>query len=69
MNSKKNKGPQRINKILQDAKKEWMRSKVEYYLNSPQSSQIHSMKKEVGAEIVFLYIDGDPNYIRTIFLN
>lgn len=69
MNPKRNKGPEHISKLIQEAKKEWLKTRAEIYMNSPQFAELKEVQSVAGIEIMFLYIDGDPNYIRTIFLN
>lgn len=64
---KKSKGPVHIKDVIVEAKKQWLKSRVENYKNSPEfKSKLDSCR---SLEILFLYIDGDPQYIRTIFLN
>ena len=70
MNKKDHKGskdPKHISEVLKEAKKQWLRDRTEHYMNSPEFKD--SMDQCKFVQVVFLYIDGDPNYIRTIFLN
>lgn len=67
-NKRRNKGPEHIRLILKDAKKEWQEANT----NSVKSTE-RFMKLEQECpefiQIYFLYIDGDPQYIRTLNLN
>lgn len=65
--NKKPKGPTHIKDVISEAKKQWLKSRVDKYKNSPEFKEKFDSCKSL--EILFIYIDGDPQYIRTIFLN
>lgn len=65
---RRNKGPEHIGDILRDARKEWQASNTRTVL---ESERFRRIQEECPGfiQIVFLYIDGDPQYIRTLNLN
>lgn len=67
MNHKKNNKPQHISKVVENARKEWLKSRAQAYFDSPQFNVLNN--SNAGLQVFFLYIEGDPQYIRTIFLN
>lgn len=60
-------GPKHISELINEARKNWLRERTEHYMNSKEFKDSTDQCKFV--QIVFLYIDGDPEYIRNIFLN
>lgn len=70
MSEEKNKrlgGPKHISEILKEAKKAWLKQRAEMYINSDEFKQTLDECKHT--QVIFLYINGDPQYIRTIYLN
>lgn len=65
--NKRSGGPKHIGEILKQAKKEWLKNRAETYMASPEFKETIDSCKHI--QIVFLYINGDPQYVRTIFLN
>ena len=65
--NKRSGGPKHIREILKEAKKEWLKNRVEAYMVSQEFKETIESCKHV--QILFIYIDGDPQYIRTIHLN
>lgn len=67
-NERRNKGPEHIRAIIKTAKKEWHESIKKSTLNSDRYKELEEQCPPF-LQIVFLFIDGDPQYIRTINLN
>jgi len=67
-NRKKQKGPEHIKDVLKKAKKEWQEANTN---NVMATENFKEIKKQCPGyiEIYFMYIDGDPQYIRTFNLN
>jgi hypothetical protein len=65
--NKRSGGPKHIKEILKEAKKEWLKNRAEAYMVSPEFKETFDSCKHI--QIMFIYIDGDPQYIRTIYLN
>jgi hypothetical protein len=66
-NNKRSGGPKHISEILKEARKEWLQQRVDHYMSSEEFK--NTLDENKFMQVVFLYIDGDPQYIRTIFLN
>jgi len=66
-NNKRSGGPKHISEILKEAKKTWLKHRADQFLAGDEFKEITEECKHV--QIIFLYIEGDPQYIRTIFLN
>ena len=66
--ARRNKGPEHIRDIIKEAKDEWLRiykrnlMNTDDYLNLLQNTPSH-------IQLSFIYIEGDPQYLRTIYLN
>lgn len=67
-NKRRNKGPEHIRDIIKDAREEWKRSIAEQVKNSERFRKLEASCPDC-LQVVFLYIDGDPQYIRTLWLN
>lgn len=67
-NERRNKGPEHIREILKDAKKVWQASNTNTVRSTERFRELEE-KAPGFIQIVFLYIDGDPQYIRTLNLN
>ena len=66
-NNRRNNGPEHISFILREAKKEMMKQRVEDLRTLPEFKEV--LDQAPFLQPVFLYIDGDPQYIRLINLN
>jgi hypothetical protein len=62
-----NKSPKHISEIIKEAKKTWLKQRVDIYMNSDEFKETLDQAKHI--QLMFIYIDGDPQYIRTIYLN
>jgi hypothetical protein len=67
-NERRNKGPEHIREILKDAKKEWQASNTNKVRSTERFRELEG-EAPGFIQIVFLYIDGDPQYVRTLNLN
>jgi hypothetical protein len=67
-NERRNKGPEHIREILKSAKKQWQASNTNTVRSTERFRKIEG-EAPGFIQIVFLYIDGDPQYIRTLNLN
>jgi len=65
--NKKLSGPKHISEILKEAKKTWLKQRADLYMNSDEFKETLEQAKHI--QLLFIYIDGDPQYIRTIYLN
>lgn len=63
----RDRSPKHIKDVILEAQKTWLKKRVEEYKQSPEFKETFDSCKSI--EILFIYIDGDPQYIRTIFLN
>ena len=72
MSKEKNKRggePKHISEILKQAQAEWAELRKERINESNQLKEANDASKYNGTQLIYLYINGDPDYIRTIFLN
>jgi len=67
-NKRRNKGPEHIREILKSAKQEWRKSIEDSVRNSPRFNELEKVCPPC-VQIQFLYIEGDPQYIRMFHLN
>ena len=65
---RRNRGPEHISDILKDAKKEWRDANTRIVMETERFQKLQDDCPGF-VQIVFLYIDGDPQYIRTLILN
>jgi ubiquitin len=61
--------PKHISDILKQAQAEWNELRKQRVEESNEFKQAEDDCKEIGTQLIYLYINGDPEYIRTIFLN
>lgn len=66
-NKNRSNSPRHISDVIREAQKSWLKKRVDEYKQSPEFKETFESCKSI--EILFIYIDGDPQYIRTIFLN
>lgn len=69
MDKKRKKGPEHISDILREASKEWTKSMVKKAMDSERFRNMEELTKDLPVQLAFIYIEGDPNYIRMINLN
>lgn len=69
MDKKRKKGPEHISDILKDASKQWKKEKLKTAMDSERFHNLEQLMKGIPFQMVFLYIEGDPEYIRMISLN
>lgn len=67
-NKRRNRGPEHIREILKAAKKEWCDNNTRIVKQNKDFQELEENCPKFY-QIVFLYIDSDPIYIRTINLN
>ena len=67
-NKRRNKGPEHIREILKDARKEWQDANTKTVMSTERFRELEGQCPGF-IQILFLYIDGDPQYIRTFNLN
>jgi hypothetical protein len=67
-NKRRNKGPEHIRDIIKDAKKEWEQAHTD---KVKSTERFRELEEQCPAflQIVFMYIEGDPQYIRILYLN
>lgn len=68
MKPRRNKGPEHIREILKSVQKEWQESVTQAVKDSRKFKEMEQQCPGF-IQIAFLYIEGDPQYIRTIILN
>ena len=67
--SKRGGEPKHISEILKQAQAEWAELRKERINESNQLKEANDASKHNGTQLIYLYINGDPEYIRTVFLN
>lgn len=65
---RRNKGPEHIREILKSARREWFDNYIESVKHKQEFKELHESCPGFY-RIMFLYIEGDPIYIRTVCLN
>lgn len=68
MTPRRNKGPEHIREILKSAKKEWRDAMIQSVKESDRFKEIEEQSPKF-LQTLFIFIDGDPQYIRLINLN
>jgi hypothetical protein len=65
---RRNKGPEHIRNIIKDARKEWQDANTRSVM---QTSGFRELQDKCPGflQMMFIYIEGDPQYIRIINLN
>ena len=61
--------PKHISEILKQAQAEWAEQRKQRITESNEFKKAEEASKQIGTQMIFLYINGDPEYIRTIYLN
>lgn len=69
MDKRRKKGPEHIGDILKDASKQWKKAKLQTEMDSARFENLEHLMKGTPFHMFFLYIEGDPEYIRVINLN
>ncbi len=65
---RRNKGPEHIREIIKSARKEWQDANTRKVMDTQRYRELDA-KCPGFLQLVFLYIEGDPQYLRTINLN
>lgn len=68
-NNRRKKGPEHISDILRDASKQWSQARLKQAMESERFKKLEKMMEGMPYQMFFLYIQGDPEYIRMINLN
>lgn len=61
--------PKHISEILKQAQAEWAEMRKQRIVESNEFKDVDDAARYNGTQLIYLYINGDPEYIRTIFLN
>ena len=65
---RRNKGPEHIREIIKSARKEWQDANTRKVMDAERYRELEG-KCPGFLQLVFLYIEGYPQYLRTINLN
>ena len=67
-NNRRNRGPEHIREIIKEAKKEWQANNTRHVMESEEFKALQQ-KCPGFLQMIFLYIEGDSQYVRIINLN
>lgn len=61
--------PKHISEILKQAQAEWAEMRKQRIVGSNEFKEADDACRQDGTQLIYLYINGDPEYIRKIYLN